>query len=186
MGAIKVVAAIAMVALTMTACGGKLSQKRGAASATALPWWVGTPDVWFGYITSLKPLSPGYKLRFDLHLRFGPDKTGLQACIDNDYCRPGQTGFLDDTYDHDLKYVLTFYLPPSAPVQVVGKQSDSVSMTAHELYDLAHGSNPRHISTMATGRDILDAFGFYIEVGTASGPHNGFETVRRLSQVYHP
>ena len=106
------------IGLGVTGCGGKASPKPSTAHrSSATPR---SPDqsaeVEFGYIESLTPLAKGYKLRFDLHLYLS-GMTGLRACVDNHDCPPGTTSLLDDVYDHDLKFVLTYYVPPDARVR---------------------------------------------------------------------
>jgi len=183
--------AFALVGLTvvvMAGCSGKIVVKRSAATSPALPWPYTAARVEYGWIRSLTPLDRGYELRFDLGLLFGPDKTGIAACVDNHECPPGTTGFLDDSYVHDLKYVVTYYVPPTAAVELVSGsgQFPYPTVTARYLYGLAHGRNPRHVHLQAPGRLALHEFGFDIDVGDSEGPHHGYEAVTRLFQVFHP
>ncbi|HEY5099241.1 MAG TPA: hypothetical protein VII54_04200 [Gaiellaceae bacterium] len=169
--------AIAALALGLAACGG--------TATPPSPWWMTAPSIQFGFIKSLTPVGGGYKLRLDLHLLFGADKTGIQACIDNGYCKPGAGSLLDDTYETDLKFVVTDFVPAATPVELVGDSSTAPTVTAAELYALAHGHNPHHIPAMATGADALHEFGFYVEAkGGWTGP--GFTPVLRMAQIYHP
>lgn len=153
-----------------------------------MPWPYSAPLVEYGRITSLTRLGRGYELRFDLHLLFGPDKTGLAACVDNHECPPGVRGFLDDTYDHDLKFVVTYYMRPATPVDLVSAsgQFPYPRVTAQYFYGLVHGHNPRHVRVMAPGAFALSEFAFDIEIGRSSASTHGYETVTRLFQVYHP
>jgi hypothetical protein len=100
------------VVLLATGCGGG-AHRKALDQASQLPWWYTAPQVAFGRIGSLTPLGAGYKLRLHLYLRFGPDKTGVQACIDNHDCPAETNSFPDDTYEHDLKYLVTYYVPPA-------------------------------------------------------------------------
>lgn len=204
----KLAVAVVVAALTAAGCSGKtrpqaeathpqtvtVTVTRNAPSVAAKPKpsaWVSAPQVEYGRIVSLTPLGEGYKLRFDLQLIFGPDKTGIRACIDNHECPPSQDNFTDDTYIHDLKYVLTYYLPPTASVELVGfyPKPDPV-VTARYFYSFTRGHNPRHIQAMATGASALSDFAFDIQVGNIHGPSKnyfkGFQSVTKMFQVYHP
>ena len=181
----KVIAAVALVGLILSGCGGTAKHKAAAPRIGANPWWLYAPQLEFGQVRSLTPLGRGFKLRFDLHLLFGVDKTGFDACVDNGDCPSTPTSFLDDTYDHDLKYVVTYYVPPGAPVLLASSAVNAPTVTARYLYGIAHGKNPRHVSLMTAPRDVLTEFRFYVEVDKASR-HEDFESVRRLGQVFHP
>ena len=177
---------LGLAAVAATACGGKATSESATTDASAVGWPYTSPRIEYGFIRSLTPLGQGYKLRLDLHLLFGPDKTGLAACVDSHECPPGQTGFLDDTYDHDLRYVVTYYVPPNVPVALVGFSGRSPKVTARYFYGLTRGRNPRRVQVMAPGNNALREFGFYVEVAAPYSPHRGYELVRRLSQQYHP
>jgi hypothetical protein len=181
----KGVAVVALLALTVAGCGGRTTHKAAAPGSLANPWWLYAPPVEFGYIHSITPLGQGFKLRFDLHLLFGVDKTGFDACVDNGDCRHRPTNFLDDTYDHDLKFVVTYYVSPDTPVLLASSAAKAPTVTARYLYGIAHGKNPRHVSLMVEPRYILNAFGFYLEVNKTKR-NDGFESVTRLGQVFHP
>jgi hypothetical protein len=187
MPVLKTFVAMSAVVLAVSGCGGSAKHTSVSTPPPSQPRWMDAPRVEFGFIKSLTPLGSGYVLRFDLHELFGPDKTGLAACIDNHECRPGTTSFLDDTYDHDFKYVVTYYVPADAAVQLVGiPPKPDPNVTARYFYAFAHGKNPRHVQTQATlGRFALSEFGFYIEISNAYTPH-GFERVIGLVQVFHP
>ncbi len=160
--------------------------KTTGGATPALPWPETTPRVEFGYVKSFTPLQQGYKLRLELHLLFTVDKTGLAACIDNHDCPPGTNNFLDDTYDRDLRYVITYFVPPTAPVQLVsfsGQRPPTV--TARYFYGLVHGRNPRHVQVMARGPDALNEFAFYVEVAPPLSLGH-YESVMRLYQQFHP
>jgi hypothetical protein len=142
--------------------------------------------VTLGRIRSLTPLGSGYKLRLDLYLLFGPDKTGIAACVDNHECPRGQQGFLDDTYEHDLHYVVTYYMPPTTPVTLVGDNTYP-RVTARYFYGFVHGRNPRHLLLQEQpGPAALHDFGVYVQVSKAPPPSGDFERVLRMGQVYHP
>jgi hypothetical protein len=185
---LKTLVAVSVLVLAVLGCGGSAKHKSLATAAATQPRWMDAPQVEFGFIKSLTPLGSGYRLRLDLHELFGPDETGLAACIDNHECPHGTTGFLDDTYDHDFKYVVTYYLPANAGVQLVGfYPKPDPKVTARYFYAFAHGKNPRHVQTQASpGRYALSEFGFYVEVSNAHAPRDGFEHVLGLVQVFHP
>ena len=187
MGIVRSFGCAALIVALLAGCGGHPG-KRATVKTQALPWPYTAPTVEYGWIRSLTPLGSGYKLRFDLGLLFGSDKTGLAACIGNHECRPGTTGFLDDSYVHDLKYVVTYYVPPTASVELIGGSSPLryPKVTARYFFGLAHGRNPRHVDVQAPGHLALNEFAFYIAVGHSDGPHHGYESVTRLFQVYHP
>ena len=191
MTAARAVVCLGLIALTATACGGtRATTTTGTTKATGaarpLPWPETTPQVAYGFIRSLRPMGRGYLLRLDLHLLFGPDRTGLAACIDNHECAPGTTSFPDDSYDHDLRYVVAYYLPPGAPVELVTFAGTPATVTARYFYGLAHGLNPRHLGVMAPGRDALREFAFFVEAAPRSPFHKGYEPVLRLYQQFHP
>jgi hypothetical protein len=166
-------------------CGGAGTTR--VSSHTVLPWWQTAPRVEFGRLTSFAPLGRGYRLRLDLHVLFGVDKTGLAACIDNHECKPGTKSFLDDSYDHDFKYVLTYYVPATAPVQLVNLSAQIAgTVTARYLYGLSRGRNPRHLKQVTVGPEVLHEFGYYVQVAPRTGSSRKYETVTRLSQVFHP
>ena len=177
---------LGLLALVAAGCGGKSAPGTTTSAAPARPWPETTPRVELGYVRSLTPLGRGYKLRLDLHLRFGVDRTGLAACIDNHDCAPGTSGFPDDSYDRDLHYVVTYYVPPAAPVELVSLSGQpAATVTAHYLYGLAHGRDPRHVDPMARGADALREFAFYVQVSPSfSAGH--YESVTRLYQLFHP
>jgi hypothetical protein len=158
------------------------------SSAAALPWPESTPHVVFGSVKSFTPLGRGYKLQLDLQLRFSVDKTGLAACIDNRECAPGTASFPDDTYDHDLKYVVTYYVPQTAPVDLVtfagGSGYDRV--TAAYLYGLSLGRNPDHLKEVTVGQNALHAFAFWVELAPESALPTTYDPVLRLAQQFHP
>ncbi len=178
----------ALVGIFAAGCGGAGHPAKHAAPPVAKePWPYVTPQVEFGTIDSFTPLGTGYELRLALVLRFGPDKTGLAACIDNHECAKGTTGFDDDSYDHDLHYVVTYYVPPSTPVTLVSFSTPSPpTVTAKYFYGLAHGRNPRHIKVMAAGADALREFAFYVQVAPQAQRTKTFESVLRIYQQYHP
>jgi hypothetical protein len=177
------------VAILVAGCGGSGSATgtTSASQAPPTPWWLNAPRVEFGLMRSLTPLGQGYKLRLDLHLLFGPDKTGLAACIDNHDCTPGTTSFPDDTYDHDLEFVVTYYVPPNLPVQLVSLSGGiAATVTARYLYGLSLGHNPRHLKVATIGPEVLKEFGYYLRVRPRPVSTSGYQTVTRLSQVFHP
>ena len=155
----------------------------GGALAGAAPPPLGErPVVEFGYIRALTRQASGYNLRFDLTLRLS-GKTAIDACIDNDGCARSTGGFPDDVYYRDLHYVLTYRVPPDARVTLVGANPRlSPEITPRELYDLAHGRNPRH-RRLQDPR--LRQLGFYIEV-VPSGLWTRLDSATRLEQVYQP
>jgi hypothetical protein len=186
----RAIALAGLVALLATGCGSKRSAGHTTTAATptiaTVPWPETTPRVEFGTIRSFTPLGAGYELRLDLQLLFGPDKTGLAACIDNHECRKGTTGFDDDSYGHDLHYVVTYYAPPATPVELVSFTAKTPPIvTARYFYGLAHGRNPRHIQVMARGADALREFGFYVEVSPRFSAKR-YQSVLRMYQQYHP
>ena len=175
-----VVFAVAVLA----GCGG--AKPKSEQSPPPLPWYFRAPQVELGFARSLTPLGGGYKLRLDLYLLFGPDKTGIAACVDNHECPRGQKGFLDDSYEHDLNYVVTYYVPPTTPVTLVGDQTYP-QVTARYFYEYLHGRNPRHLVIQSQPRpSSLGEFGFYVQISDAQSPGEGFERVLRMGQVYHP
>ncbi len=187
--------ACAVVVLSLAACGGHGSRKpEQAATRGALqPGWLSEPTTELGYVDSLTPLGQGYELRLDLHARFGPDATGLAACIDSHECPAGTKGFPDDTYDHDFRYVVTYYVPPGATVALVGATGATTPrVTARYLYGMAHGRNPRRVRAMTTtGADVLREFAFNVRVVDRCGPAKCFtprsyREVDRLAQLFHP
>jgi len=156
------------------ACGG------GKSAPRVVPPLSAAPDVQFGYVKGLTRLGKAYKLRFDLGVRLA-GRTGAQACIDNDGCRPGTTGLPDDVYDHDFHYVVTYRVPPDARVTMVAAgRPNPIRITPSELYALAHGRSPLRRRFMDP---TLEHFGFYLE---AVPEHPGFDSVARLEQAYHP
>lgn len=177
---------LAILGLAVAGCGGKAAP-RATVRQPPQPWWVRTPLVEFGFIKSLTPLGRGYELRLDLHLRFGPDRTGIRACIDDHACAPGTTGLPDDTYDHDLNYVVTYYVPPETPVELVGANvSRFPTVTAQYFYGMGHDRNPHHVGAFALGPDALKEFGFYVAVSPSSGARRQLQRVTRMGQVFHP
>jgi hypothetical protein len=153
----------------------------GAAGAAPPPLTV-RPTIEFGYVKSLSRDGAGYRLRLDLALRL-TGRTAIAACIDNDHCRRDTRGFPDDVYYRDLHYVLTYRVPADARVTVLASNpTRSVRITTRELYDLAHGRNPRR-------RRLEDArlrhLGFYVEV-VPSGSWTRFDAAIRLEQVFQP
>ena len=184
----RTLALVGVVALVAAGCGAKVTTKKVTTGSLtqAAPWPQVTPRVEFGSIRSFTPLGAGYKLRLDLHLLFESDKTGFAACADSHECAPGTKSFDDDTYDHDLKFVVTYYVPPTTPVGLVSFTTNPPPVvTARYFYGLAHGQNPRHVKVMASGADALKEFAFYVEVSPAFSPHH-FESVIRLYQQFHP
>ncbi len=175
-----------VLALGMAGCGGKASPKKTTVHRPpSTPWFDRSyPDIEFGYIKSVAPLGKGYKLRLDLHLLFGPSPTGIQACIDDHACPPGTKGFLDDHWDHDLKFVLTYYLPPSADITLVGTSLAPVSVTAAQFYGLTRGQNPSGLKDVTIGAAVFQEFGYDLMVKPSA--QSQFDTAVRLHQVFHP
>lgn len=97
------------------------SGRQAANKQPALPWYSRAPDVTLGWIKSLTPLGAGYKLRLDLYLLFGRDKTGIAACVDNHEMSAQPGGILDDKYEHDLHYLVTYYVPPTTPANATAR-----------------------------------------------------------------
>jgi hypothetical protein len=185
MAVARMLVCLGLIALA-TGCGSS-SATKATKNTTSVPWPDTDPTVEFGFIRSFTPLGQGYKLRLDLHLRFGPDKTGLAACIDTHECRPGTTGFLDDNYDHDLRFVVTYFVPPTASVGLVSFSGEpSPTVTARYFYALAHGRNPRRVQVMASGADAIKEFGFFVELAPKTSLPKGYELVTRMYQQYHP
>jgi hypothetical protein len=173
-------AAVAVVTLA-GGCGGSGSATHPQYRAT--PLVERRTIVESGRIEALTPLGKGYELRFDLHIRlFG--KTAVQTCIDNHDCPPGTTGFPDDAYDKDLKFVLTYQVPASAKVTVFNGTTP-VSITPRALYALTKGMNPRHLQL---GDPDISDLTFDIEVTPVQGPavEYQFDSVTRLEQVFVP
>jgi hypothetical protein len=184
--------AAALLVVSAPACGGSSARHPGKpqASGAASPWWQTTPTLLFGYARSLTPLAHGYLLRLDLVKRFGPDETGLHACADNHECPAGTSDFPDDTYDHDFRYVVTYYIAPATPVDLVGAGlATTPRVTARYFYGMIRGRNPRRVRTMMRAHDLLPGFGFYVEIGHRHGPTHrltDYESVERMAQIYHP
>jgi hypothetical protein len=178
--------AAVVLGLGLTGYGGTgTPEKTTAHRPPATPWYDKSyADIEFGYIKSLTPLGKGYKLRIDLHMVFGPSKTGVQACVDRHECAPGTRGFLDDHWDHDLKFVLTYFLPPTASITLIGASLAPMSVTSHQFYELSRGHNPTHLKDVTTGADVFRDFGYEVMVGV-SAP-NQFDAAARLYQVFHP
>ena len=181
-----------VLAVTAAGCGATkhvVATVAARSTVASVPWWQTEPVVQYGFVKSLTPLGSGYKLRLDLGLLFTVDKTGLAACIDNHDCAAGTKSFPDDTYGRDLRYVVTYYVAPNTPVDLVGLGSATPHVTARYLYGMSQGRNPQHVKAMATGRDTLRVFAFYVEVSRVapSGlPYKTFEPVLRMAQIYHP
>jgi hypothetical protein len=152
----------------------------GCGGAKTPPPLSDGPFVQFGYVRSLTPVGTSYRLRFDLALRLS-GATAARACVDNDRCPTGTSGFPDDVYDRDLHYVLTYRVPRGARVTLVASgHPTALSVTPAELYGLAHGRNPRRLRVMDP---TLAHLGFYVEVEPAA---RGLDVVTRLEQAYHP
>lgn len=178
---------VALAGILVAGCGAAHPKKHAAKPVAREPWPYTTPQVFFGTAKSFTPLGSGYKLRLALALRFGPDKTGLAACIDNHECAKGTTSFDDDSYGHDLHYVVTYYVPPNTPVELVSFSTpNSPTVSARYFYGLAHGRNPRHIKVMANGADALREFAFYVRVAPQAQRTKNYESVQRIYQQYHP
>ena len=168
-----------------THAGGK---HKGYSTSSTDPKWLSGPFVQYGVIKSFTKRGSGYKLRLDLHELFGDDKTGTAACIDNHECPRGTTSFLDDHYDHDFKYVLTYYVPRDASVQLLAYPGPDVIVSARYFYGLAHGKNPLHLKVEAQpGPDALSEFGYFIHISLKEPErYQGLEHVTGLLQLYHP
>jgi hypothetical protein len=187
-----VVVSLIIVTVTAVGFGGSAThtgaKHKGYSTSSSDPKWLTGPFVQYGVIKSLTKRGSGYKLRLDLHELFGDDKTGAAACVDNHECPPGTTSFLDDTYDHDFKYVLTYYVPRDASVQLLAYPRPDVIVTARYFYELAHGKNPLHLQIEAPlGPEMLSEFGFSIHISLSEPErYRGLEHVTGLLQIYHP
>jgi len=178
------------IAFALVATAAVLASSGDAVAASPPePWYVTAPQVQFGVIRSLQPLGPGYELRFALYLRLVADRTGVDACIADFGCAPGTKGFPDDTLYEPLHVTLTYFVPATAPVTLVGSSvSTNPVATARTLYALAHGRNPAHLHLFAGAHDVLKEFAFYLEVSPAFPTQKTFhlESVERMAQVFHP